>query len=49
MTEHTHTHNAAPTSTVIPASETAEQMAVACANFLETLTPESAAEDGIRV
>ena len=40
MTEHTHTHNDSPTSTVIPASETAERMAVACANFLETLTPE---------
>ena len=40
MTEHTHAHNDAPTSTVIPASETAERMAVACANFLDTLTPE---------
>ena len=40
MTEHTHTHDTAPTSTVIAASETAERMAVACANFLDTLTPE---------
>ena len=39
MTEHTHTHNDSPTSTVIPASETAERMAAACANLLETLTP----------
>ncbi len=37
MTE--HTHNASPIPTVIPASETAERMAVACANFLETLMP----------
>ena len=37
MTE--HTHNDSPTPTVIPASETAERMATACANFLETLTP----------
>ena len=49
-----HTHNAAPTSTVIPASETAERMTIACANFLETLTPdlrrqaEFAFEDGER-
>ena len=52
MTE--HTHNASPTSTVVPASETAERMAIACANFLETLTPdlrrktEFAFEDGER-
>ncbi len=38
MTE--HTHNISPASTVIPASETAERMAVACVNFLETLTPD---------
>jgi hypothetical protein len=41
MAEHTHTHHETPAAPVIiPASETAERMAVACANFLETLTPE---------
>ena len=49
MTEHTHTHNASPTSTVIPASETAERMAVSCANFLDTLDTGAASEDGIRI
>ncbi|MCZ6679870.1 MAG: DUF3500 domain-containing protein [Candidatus Poribacteria bacterium] len=35
-----HTHNTSSTPLVIPASETAERMATACANFLETLTPD---------
>ena len=54
MAEHTHTKpSAAPL--IIPASETAERMAVACSNFLETLAPplrqkvEIAFEEGERL
>ena len=39
MDEHTHTQNKPNGHLAIPASETAERMANACANFLETLTP----------
>ena len=35
-----HTHNPSSTLPLITASETAERMAIACANFLETLTPD---------
>ena len=54
MAEHTHTEPPAP-PLIIPASETADQMAVACSNFLETLTPplrqkvEIAFEEGERL
>jgi len=37
MAKHTHTSS---TQLVIPASETAERMSIACANFGEVLTPE---------
>ena len=39
MDEHTHTQNKPNGHLTIPASETAERMANACVNFLETLTP----------
>jgi hypothetical protein len=39
MDEHAHTQNNPNTHLTIPASETAERMANACANFLEALTP----------
>ena len=54
MAEHTHTDPSAP-PLIIPASETADRMAVACSNFLETLTPplrqkvEIAFEEGERL
>ena len=39
MAEHTHAQNDSKPHLTIPAPETAERMANACANFLETLTP----------
>ena len=49
MDEHTHTQNKPNGHLTIPASETAERMANACVNFLETLTPALRHKGGISV